>query len=348
MSEKEKRTSIINSISNWLKLLALLVIVAESIILVAMYLTPSNYPVFPWYPFVMIFLIVVVIVAVFVDRFSERMSKNLTIFVDDKMLTVNSNSTLATTLDQGEDIYSNSFLGYSFIRPHGEGWNEPVEISYTDYIKDTYLIDDVDDNYLETLISSNNPFGCLMFNAKILELVHGSNMIMEFDEETTSDPIEYVLAKRIELSLLEGVCLTDSEITKLRMELNQTDEISKVSFSVKLNIMALKKTNVDNSVMILSLPNLFLTLTSSSKEPIDSIVSNNDSILWTTSNKLKNVTIGGERYSSFYVYRLYQLVQNRNYMYLCTVQWSPQIESPVFVWDKLKKSFESFKIRREF
>ncbi len=344
MSKTENRASLLDSISDWIKLLGLIVLVGEAIILAAMSLTPKSNPIHPWYPVIMVFLLILVIVAVFFDRVMDRKSKYLSVKVDDREMSVDSSRNKGKKLQDQPSKYVNSQLGYSFDKPEGKDWSDPKEITYKEFIQNLFMLEDLDEEYLQKLVSANSPFGMLLYRAKILEVKNGESIVVNLDEQTTTESAEHTLSRFLELKTLEGVEYTEEDVIAWRQELNQTDEYSALAFEVKMTIMAFAKEDFDNTSIALSLPNFFLALSTASSEPIDSLTSNSDMILWATSNKLKNVLIDEQRYPQFFVYRLYQLVESEKYMYLCQVQWSPQMESAVFTWEELKKSFESFRI----
>jgi len=350
MIVKEKISAIIDSVSNWIKLLALIVLIGEIILLVAMNQTSVESSVYPMYPFAMIFLLVLLIILIFWDRQLKRkskiQSKKLSLQVDDKELTVDSNKTLSEKLNETKERFTNGLLGYSFDLPNTEGWSDPQEITYSNYVRQIYLSEEMDEEYFKKVIATNSPYGNLYYHAKIITLQHGETLVIEFDDTSTTDAAEYQIKEFIELKKLEGVELTETEINDMRKKINQTDSVSKIGFAIKLDVITFEKDKLKVNFINTGLPNLFLSLSAGSGEPIDSLVSNDDLILWKTSNKLKNVTVGDELFSSFYIYRLYQLVQTPNYIYLSTVQWSPQLESAVFTWDSLKKMFESFRVKK--
>lgn len=346
MSDNENRGSIIDSISNWIKLLALIVLVAEAIILFAMTQTPVDSPIYHWYPFVMILFLVVIIVAVFVDRYFNHKSNPLVVKVEDKKLLVDPEKNKTKKTKEEPKKYTNSLLGYSFDKLERKGWGKPKEISFKEYVQQIYLVDNINEEYLQSLVSANNPFGSLIYQAKILKVQHEKSIEVKMDELTSSESIEHTLSKIIELKSQEGIQLNAEEVIKLRKQLNQTDQINTIGFDVNFTVMTFSKEDLNNHALPLGLPNLFMTLSLGSKEPVESLTSTKDMILWTTGNKLKNIIINGERVRSFNIYRLYQLVQNENYIYLCQAQWTPNLESAVFSWNELKKAFESFKINQ--
>ncbi len=63
MTETTARFQLLSQISDWLKLLGLVVLGAEAVILTAMQLTPDDRPIHSWYPVIMLaFLVVIVLV----------------------------------------------------------------------------------------------------------------------------------------------------------------------------------------------------------------------------------------------------------------------------------------------
>ncbi|NND61720.1 MAG: hypothetical protein HKN48_00850 [Flavobacteriaceae bacterium] len=356
--DKEKRSSILNAISDWLKLVGLIVLVVEALLLLAMTLTPADDPIFKWYPITMILLALVVIVALFFDRRDQRDTdikkihaeadadriRQQTIGVAGNEVSVDSSS-IGAELDEGVNDYTNSLLGYSLSKPEGDGWNDPESISYSEFIRRLYSKPDWTDEEVESNTVANSPYGNLLFRSNILEIQFGKNFTVDFTEDTTTDMVEYTLMNEVEQAKARGEEVTEEEIKEARMELNQTNVVPSVSFTPNLRIMTMKKENLNVSFLDGSLPNLFLHLSTSVQEHIESLDSDEDSILWTTANKLMNVQFDGEDFNAFYIYRLYRLLESEKYIYLVAAQWSPQLKSAVFAWDSLKKSFESFKVK---
>lgn len=355
---KEKRSSILGSISSWLQLVGLIVLVIEGLLLLAMSMTPADQPIFKWYPITMILLGVFIILALFFDNYFKRKSdidkiqiegeleikKQQSIKVEDKVIQVDSKN-IGAVLDEGKDDYTNSLFGYSFNKPTGEHWKDPQSLTYPQFIRKLYMNDHLEDEVIESLIGAHTPYGNLMFHCDVLEIQYGEDMSVDFNENTTTDYVEFALGKYIESRKESGKEMTEEEIQKTRMQMNQTDAIDKIGFTANLRIMTMEKSKLDVSFVDASLPNLFMSLTAATKEPLESIVADDESILWNTANKLRNVSVKGEDYNTFYIYRLYRLVQSEKYIYLCAAQWSPQLESAVFAWESLKTSFESFKVK---
>lgn len=354
--EKEKRSTILDSVSNWIKLVALIVLVMEAILLLAMTLTPASEPIFTLYPILMLLLALAVLVALFVDRVQHRKSDiekirataelqkvQQTVKIDTKEISVDPQKSKTRELEKGTHTFTDTMLQLSFKKPEGKGWRDPHFIKYAEYVRETYF-SVLEDDKLEALITANSPYGKLFFNAKIINVVFGNTEIIEMDENTSTDIIEAYLENMVEKFKKEGTEVKEEEIKEARIKLNQTDNISKIGFAVDFKIFIMDKNDMDIPLMNSSLPNLFLNFGMFNKEPIDSLNTEENSILWTTTNKLRDVSVNGQPYKNFSIYRLYRLLKNEDYIYFCSAQWSPQIEGAHFAWESLKNSFESFKI----
>lgn len=354
--EKEKRSSILDSVSNWIKLVALIVLVMEAILLLAMTLTPSSEPIFTLYPILMLLLALAVLAALFVDRLQHRKTDiekikattelqrvQQTIRVDTKEISVDPEKSKTKELEKGANTFTDNMLQFSFKKPVGDGWHAPEFINYADYVRNTYF-SKLPDDKLEELITTNSPFGKLFFHAKIVSVVFGETEVIDMDENTSTEDIEDYLENMVEKFKKEGTEVKEDEIKEARIKLNQTDSISKIGFAVDFKIIVMDKNDMDIPMMNNSLPNLFLNFGMFNKEPIDSLDTEENSILWTTTNKLTNVMVDGQPCKKFSIYRLYRLLKNDDYIYFCSAQWSPQIEGAHFAWDSLKNTFESFKI----
>ncbi|MBN1146541.1 MAG: hypothetical protein JXA78_04745 [Anaerolineales bacterium] len=76
-SDKSTWKGIIDSVSDWLKLLALICLVAEATLATAMALTPNTSPLKSWYPVFMLLFLLVLLIGIFYDRQEERKSEQL-------------------------------------------------------------------------------------------------------------------------------------------------------------------------------------------------------------------------------------------------------------------------------
>ena len=76
MSEERNKgwSTILNAVSDWIKLLALVVLVAEAILIAAMTQTPESSPRRDWYPVIIVGLLVLIVIGIFFDRYLQRPS----------------------------------------------------------------------------------------------------------------------------------------------------------------------------------------------------------------------------------------------------------------------------------
>ncbi|MEP2937119.1 MAG: hypothetical protein ABJM06_01910 [Gilvibacter sp.] len=346
-SAKEKRSSIIDAVSDWIKLLALIVLVAEAVILVAMWQTPHDHSMYPIYPFIMVFLLLIVIVAVIYDRTQERKSKIVSVSVGENALAIDSAKTRAPQTTSDKNSYSNSLLKYSINLPSGNDWSEPKEIGYFEFYNSILVQSELKKKEFKQNLRINNPYGKMLINANILQVCDGEPALIGFDQESSTGAVEHQIKEWLAVLKDENMELpSDEAIQERRNRLLQMEGDGVIAFGAKLNVMTYHKKDIDFDYMSKGLTNLFLTMAMSTAEPIDSLMANDDTILWVTRTKLINALVNEERHSSFYIYRLYQLLDGNGLIYMNTAQWSPQLESSVATWDSLKNSFESFKIKK--
>lgn len=76
-SDKSAWKGILDSISDWMKLLALICLVAEAVLVTAMALTPNTSPLKDWYLVFMLLFLLGPVIGLFYDRQEERKSKQL-------------------------------------------------------------------------------------------------------------------------------------------------------------------------------------------------------------------------------------------------------------------------------
>ncbi|HAA16161.1 MAG TPA: hypothetical protein DCE41_32435 [Cytophagales bacterium] len=345
MAETEKRASIIDSVSNWIKLLALVVLVAEAIMLFAMSQTPAESSIFPWYPFIMVFLLLIIIGAVFFDRNLDRQSKVLSLGVEDKTLSLDTSANKSKIKPGETNRYIDSLRGYSFQAITEKGWHSPREITYKELIQQLFMIEELNDEQFKSQLYTRSPIAPLIYHAHVLEAHYGDRIILNMDDQTTTETVENYLRNLVEFKKREGVKVSEEEKAQLRARIIQGEAGNKqASLSISFNVIVLDKKHQKEITEAINLANIFKFMATSTPETIDKLSSNENMILWTTSSKLQNCLIEGKRINPFSIYRLYQLVENSQYIYFVQAQWSPQIDGAISTWETIQKAFESFKI----
>ncbi len=346
MSQKEKRSGILNALSNWIKLLGLVVLVAEVIILLAMTQTPVDSKLYVVYPIMMFVLLLVVIIAIIYDRSGERKSNQLSISANNQALTIDLASMNSATLQEGVNKYTNSLLKYEFELPSGNGWNEPQSLSYKEYIEDIMLIDIEDEAVFNTNVRNKSILGPSFVNSNVLKITHGEMVTIQLDQETTTPDVEIFLDKLQQKAIAAEDPMSPEEVVAMRQQLNQTETIKQIAFNSKIEVMTFKKEDYDYGDTQLNLPKFFQTFIAIGAEPIETLIAKDDYILWTTSTKLKHVIIKEKRQETFSISRWYQLHNGNKHVYLTSMHWSPEFDPTMNVWERLKASFESFKIKK--
>ena len=346
MDKNEKRSSIIGAISNWIKLLALIVLVAELIIVLAMSQTPVDSSLYVVYPIMMFLLLLVVIGAVIYDRTQVRKSNVQSISVNNQALRIDTAHTATATLQADQNKYTSSLLGYEFQLPLGNGWHEPTSLNYVEYIKDLMMVEIEDEAAFKAQVRNNGILGSSFINSNILKISHGDTVVIELDEESTTQDVEDRLRLMASQAEAAGEPMTDEEINEMRKMANQTEELTQIAFNSKMEVMTFAKADQDPNLSKITLPKFFQTFMALGSEPIETLVANDDYILWTTNNKLQNVVVQGKRHASFSITRWYQLHNGQKHVYMSSMQWSPEFDPTMNVWERLKTSFESFKIKK--
>jgi hypothetical protein len=171
------RSGVLNAVSDWLKLLALVVLVAEVIIIIAMNLTPPAHPLFDWYPVLMIIFAVVVVVGIFVDRISERTSQDrisertsqLTLALEDRKVSVDTSRTVvaepATLRRQIASTYSDSQKGFMFPHPKSQHWSGPQHLHMGSLLVKVGLLRNLDHRNEIKELAAVTPLGKMVIEA---------------------------------------------------------------------------------------------------------------------------------------------------------------------------------------
>ncbi|WP_435577693.1 hypothetical protein [Gilvibacter sp.] len=347
MSKNEKRSSIIGSISNWIKLMALIVLVAEVIILLAMSQTPVDSKLYVIYPIMMFLLLLIVIGAVIFDRTQDRRSSVAAISSNNQELQIDPDSVATEQLTDDKNKYTNSLLGYEFDLPTGQQWHEPRQLNYHQYFSEITLQNDIDQDAFNKSMMTFHILGPSFVNADILSVMHGETVVIEMNENSSTQEVENRLQIIKKLSELEDEPISDEDLQNLRVQVNKTSDISQIQFNSKLEVWTFPRV-IDNQGIIFEykLASFFQQFLTQGTEFIDSLIAEDDYILWTTGDTLKHVKIKDSNFDSFRISRWYRLHRSKKFIYLVSLQWSPEFDPTMTTWDKIKESFESFKIKK--
>jgi len=112
-------------------------------------------------------------------------------------------------------------------------------------------------------------------------------------------------------------------------------------FQVGLTIQVLEKKFAINSFEKPTLPNILRTIITATQEPIEQLSSSENSILVITKSKLLDIKIN-ERKGDFTLFRTYKLIDTQDKIFILQIQWTPESDSAIEVWEELSKMLHSF------
>ncbi|MDN3670500.1 hypothetical protein QWY93_14350 [Echinicola jeungdonensis] len=347
MKNKEERSTILAEISNWLKLLGLVVLVAEGVIILAMNLTPAEHPISTWYPVFMLLFLIIIVVGIFMDRFHKRNveSSNLKLELGSRELSIQTGKKLEK---QRQDVNQADFidnkLGFALTRPQMKYWKPPEYLNHKDYLIKTGLIQE---EHWQNIVAAAQvmPFGKMLTESETVLFQYGESIKINFTENSTTELIDKHLERLSNFYVSHGEKpLSEEEAKKLREDLfyGQLD-LSKMVFSNSFVVQVLDKNLALKSPIEPNLPNLFAAIQRTIFEPLDQLISNKASILWGSTNKIKHIKIEEEE-QDITIYRMNRMLENEGNFYQLQIQWSPESKAAISIWEELKKMFETFKL----
>ncbi len=339
--------NILPQISTWLKLLALIVLVAATFIIVAMTITPSANPYYSIYPVALLFLLLVIIIGIFIDRHYERVAEtrpevniteNNSLKIEQKPVAANDTANIQN--------FSDSRIGFKAYSSTKSGWKKPQFLSYKQLMMNVGIIENDDDgNALIKAILLAHPYGEMYSKSDNVVFQYGDNIKIDFLDKSSTQAIEEYLAKvQKYLKETENQELTNDETEEVRKKLFIGDSnISKLVFQVGLTVQVLEKKFAISSVAKPTLPNIFKSVIVATQEPIEQLSASENFILVITKVKLLDVNINGHE-GDLTIYRTYKLLDSDDKIFILQIQWSPESDSAIEVWDELKKMIDSFTI----
>lgn len=349
MSESE-RTGILSEISNWLKLLGLIVLVAESVIIAAMTASPTNHPLYNWYPVFMLLFLVVIVVAIFLDRHYKRQSDEiLTLAVGDKQITVNTSELKVpdTRADKTykSNVYSDSQKGFIFESPISTGWSKPQHMDSGSMLIKLGLIPDAKAFEQARAGAAVVPMGQMLLGGSNIIIEYGQPTYCEITDNTSNSVIDTIVVRILKLIDEQGKEKpSEDDIIKIRKGLLFPNiQIKKFPLQNRFAIHVYDKDLAVQSPISPNLGNLFVLLTKQQGGAVDKLVANEDSILWGSQQTLTNIQIESSL-RELTTYTINALFENDKFLFELNVAFSPQTEAPISVWDDLKNMISSFKV----
>lgn len=355
MNEKNSRLNILAAVSDWLKLLALTVLVAESVILIAMQITPQSNPIAPWYPLFMLIFLIVVVVGVFVDRRSLRKApEELTlgggehkISVDTSKLTIPSKELAQARKVDLDAMFIDSQRGFMFNRPKLPLWSDPQYLGFGGMAARFGLGSKEEWEKMKKFLSVN-PLLQMLGEASCLLLTCGEPIDVRLTDETSNTIVDNAVKNIVSLAEKEGKPADKESIRNLRRSLvrgysSQTGPLEQMKLQNHFMVAVLDKSLAFNSPIEPNLGTFFLTYTSSVGPYVENLVANEKSILWGFSTFLTNVLIDGEL-RELRTYQRNLLTESDRSMFLVTIWFSPQTSSSLDIWPELQDMVASFKV----
>lgn len=292
---KSERAGILGEISNWLKLLGLIVLVAEGVIIAAMSVSPKDHPLYNWYPVLMLLFLAVIVIAIFLDRhYKRRSDETLTLSLGDRELTVNTSEMKVpeTTVDKAgkSNLYADSQKGFMFELPLSTGWSKPQHMDTGSMLIKFGLVPD--EETFEQVRSGALvlPMGQMFIEGSNIFIEYGQPSSCEITDNTSNSVINTIIGRI--LNLIEkqgGEKPSEEEIIEIRKGiLLQNIQIEKFKLQNAFVIHVYDKELAAQSPISPTLGTLFVLLTRQQGGTIDKLVANEDSILWGSQQTLTN------------------------------------------------------------
>lgn len=345
----QSKVGILAAVSDWLKLLALVVLVAEGMIIVAMQLTPDTNPLKQWYPVFMLLFLIIVVVGVFIDRFTQtKLGSELTLAVGEREISVETNKIRAATdeLEQVDDdlMFVDSQNGFMFRRPISPLWSEPQYLTSGELLLKMGVLENLEGWNAAKEAAAIIPMGRMISEAKYVLFQHGDSLKVELTDETSNKVVDSVVERTINLIEQEGEEVDLEFVRDLRKQIilaNNPPE--KYKFGNTFSVSIFDKALAQNSPVEVSLGNFFLFLVKQTGQTVDGLAANERSILWGASQTLTSVLVNA-KLGELTTYYLNNLVEHGSRFYQLSISFSPQTEGSIVVWEQLREVLNSFRI----
>jgi len=342
--------NILPEVSSWLKLLALVVLVAATCIIIAMLITPTDNRNFSVYPYTLIGLLLVVIIGIFIDQKGQRTTSRQEVEGTLAISNVNEIEIKRKTnpVVGKNQNFTDSRLEFKVYSPEKEGWKKAQSLKWEEFLANIgYKLDNEKLDQLKQATVLNRPFGKMFIEAEIVSFQYGEAISIEFIDDSSTPEIEDYIVNYSDFLAHSGISpMPDENIKAMRKEIFQgTMDQAEFKFPISMNIHVLNKDSGLEKGIKPNLGNLLRSMLIFSYDPIEQISSFQNSIIWITRSKMLNVKVNGSE-ENFTIYRTYKLIEAKNNFYILQIQWSPQADPEIEVWSELQAMLDSFELMK--
>ncbi|MEM7121541.1 MAG: hypothetical protein AAF563_09720 [Pseudomonadota bacterium] len=350
---EDTRAGILDAVSDWMKFLTIIALIAEAVILAAMGLTPTSHPLSAWYPVFMLGFLILIVVGFFVDRHNRRKSAPLVLHVGEITTTADPSRTAvepaAVEALNISDYYVDMTKGYSFKRPDSELWSKPAHLSALELAKKVGVVKDAaitEEQFL--LDGAVVPLGRMLRSSENIIFSQGDPLTIEMTDQTSNAVVDAIIERLLKRMEEEGEGheeVDEAKITEFRRSMINPEglDLQGIQLENSFSLMILDKSLSEQSPVRPTLGNIFSQHQAVARDPIDTMVANDTMMLWGTQNTLTNVLLNGTL-REVSTYRMYKLVDSSRFVFLISIVWIPQSQGSIEVWHEMKQMIESFKV----
>lgn len=236
--------------------------------------------------------------------------------------------------------YVNSATGFRFKLPADEAFSKPAMLEGIEGLlaaKNAVLNPEIQQQ-LQTNLQVH-PLGPAFQTVKIVRIAYGKSMTVECTDDTTNELIDRILARVKSIAKEQSVELTPEDLSKAR---RMAIGLDRLNFQDEFMVTVFDKRKLMEAPIKVTLPSLFVTLTSAMGLFTDKLVADEQSILGGVDLSLQNVKID-QKIGDFAVERWMLLTENKEAFFLVEIAYSPQTQEPLKVWEDLRDMMTSFR-----
>ena len=323
-------------------LFALIILAAVTFLVLALFRTPPSSGNYTLIILVLAVILLVVMFILFFDRKDARHVKMITTVEMTAGKELQMRETIVKKQNVNQNFVDNT-LGFKIYNCTDEGWQKPTSFTHKENLmRLSPALNNMAADILINQLRVSSPFGNMVASSKNVFFQFGKNIEIEFTEATTRPEIENIIAKRIQAAReFEHREPSQDEIAQFRKTIVMEGGPVKINFGVSLNVSVLNKEVIPG--VKVNLPNLFQEILGQTRESINQLKAEDNSIICITQTSFLNVKVNGTL-ENFMIYRTYKMIESKDKIYILQIQWAPQSESAPEVWEELKKMMESFEM----
>jgi hypothetical protein len=238
-------------------------------------------------------------------------------------------------------MFNDLSRGFRFQLPTSAGWSAPKELTFWDMLMMIGL--SAEHVEMAKLGIQVLPMGRMMAESSVVYVGYGEPVYATLTDTSTTKALETFISR---FRAVIGEEFDEEDAAEIRKAaIKQQLPMSTLRVQNSISVMTMNKALARESPIQPTLANLYITLVQQGGGAVDKLVANDHSIMWGSTQTLRNVEIDGDL-RELTANTMSLLTEGEDAFYQVSIYYSPQTENPLLVWNELQEVAQSFCVLR--